>query len=637
MSDRPFFSILLPTRNRSDMLVEWALRSVLNNSFENFEIVVCDNASTDDTEERVREIKDPRVRYVRSSEWIPKEHFFEFAFRQAHGEFSMIFCDDDYLTSTALEKAYRVLSAYRTDMLVYPPSCTYFFTDWYEPSRRNVLIIPPFSGKLFRVDAGTHLRMILERMALLVESPMVTDVFYRTSFINSLIDKYGTIFPHGHMGDYNISCYTLSHTPYYLFLEEPLTVFGHWKSNTSEQLHFFNTTMPEYREWISWITEKYLVKMPVKAYLWQNCVAAALQDMKERLNLPWDISMARYFHSLIEEIVFLEIRGVDVKTQKEECYRTFFSLPGHIQAEIAKAIGGGIEYSTTNVIEVLDMGSQGISFASVDQWRRVDGNEYGFSNIFEAGKLYEDFINNRVDIKPVSQERVSGEDRLKNFIEGLSLLSRQFNRIFIIGDNNSITRTSVELLGNKVAGAGNFHFLMKGAEIVPGLSVHDLDDVAHVEFECAVMTSPDSPLADDAPHKMFSNYIKHRLEKAKGREIVLFKFEDILHIGSFVSMVKNGNLSIRSLIEAITEDGEEAAEKGDTDRAYTIISSLLETVDKTKEILLNDLAVIHFQKGDIEKAESILQKVCEEYDAGEARRNLETLNRLKTPMMQENT
>jgi glycosyltransferase involved in cell wall biosynthesis len=61
---RPAFSVCLPTYNRAKMLGH-AIRSVLTQTVEDFELIVCDNASTDETPEVVRSFQDPRLRYLR--------------------------------------------------------------------------------------------------------------------------------------------------------------------------------------------------------------------------------------------------------------------------------------------------------------------------------------------------------------------------------------------------------------------------------------------------------------------------------------------------------------------------------------------------------------------------------------------
>lgn len=58
----PLISVIIPTYNRSKLLKR-ALTSVVNQSFKNFEVVVVDNYSTDDTFDVVRSFSDHRIRY----------------------------------------------------------------------------------------------------------------------------------------------------------------------------------------------------------------------------------------------------------------------------------------------------------------------------------------------------------------------------------------------------------------------------------------------------------------------------------------------------------------------------------------------------------------------------------------------
>jgi glycosyltransferase involved in cell wall biosynthesis len=57
-------SVILPTYNRAQ-LIERAIRSVLEQTFESFELIVIDDGSTDCTEDLVREFRDSRIRYIK--------------------------------------------------------------------------------------------------------------------------------------------------------------------------------------------------------------------------------------------------------------------------------------------------------------------------------------------------------------------------------------------------------------------------------------------------------------------------------------------------------------------------------------------------------------------------------------------
>jgi glycosyltransferase involved in cell wall biosynthesis len=60
----PSVSVIIPTHNRADFL-RGALSSVLNQTYQNFEIIVVDDASSDDTATVVAAFNDERIRFLR--------------------------------------------------------------------------------------------------------------------------------------------------------------------------------------------------------------------------------------------------------------------------------------------------------------------------------------------------------------------------------------------------------------------------------------------------------------------------------------------------------------------------------------------------------------------------------------------
>lgn len=63
----PQVSVIIPTYNRAALL-EKAVESVLAQTIEDIEILVCDDGSTDNSRERIHSFRNPKVR------WIPGEH-----------------------------------------------------------------------------------------------------------------------------------------------------------------------------------------------------------------------------------------------------------------------------------------------------------------------------------------------------------------------------------------------------------------------------------------------------------------------------------------------------------------------------------------------------------------------------------
>lgn len=63
LEEKPFISAYVPTYNRSELLVERAVKSVLAQTYKNFELIIIGDHCTDSTEELVSQIDDPRIRF----------------------------------------------------------------------------------------------------------------------------------------------------------------------------------------------------------------------------------------------------------------------------------------------------------------------------------------------------------------------------------------------------------------------------------------------------------------------------------------------------------------------------------------------------------------------------------------------
>jgi glycosyltransferase involved in cell wall biosynthesis len=94
----PLVSVGLPTYNRSDVLMR-AIVCVLAQSYEHLELVISDNASTDDTERLCRDAcaQDTRVRYYRQPINRGATENFKAVLQLATGEYFMWLSDDDWL------------------------------------------------------------------------------------------------------------------------------------------------------------------------------------------------------------------------------------------------------------------------------------------------------------------------------------------------------------------------------------------------------------------------------------------------------------------------------------------------------------------------------------------------------------
>ena len=94
-SANPLVSIGIPTYNRANSYLNHALRSAVNQTYKNIEIIVSDNCSADDTETVVKEFNDSRIRFYRQKENIGPLRNCNFCLEQSRGKYFLLLLDDD--------------------------------------------------------------------------------------------------------------------------------------------------------------------------------------------------------------------------------------------------------------------------------------------------------------------------------------------------------------------------------------------------------------------------------------------------------------------------------------------------------------------------------------------------------------
>jgi len=111
-SAQPRVSFAIPVRNGERFLGR-ALDSLLAQDFEDFEIVVCDNASTDKTPDVMRRYaeRDPRVRCILNAEDIGQIDNFNRVYDMSRGEFFRWMGADDWLEPEYARKCVAVLDS----------------------------------------------------------------------------------------------------------------------------------------------------------------------------------------------------------------------------------------------------------------------------------------------------------------------------------------------------------------------------------------------------------------------------------------------------------------------------------------------------------------------------------------------
>lgn len=137
----PTVSVIIPTYNRAQ-LVGHAVRSVLAQTYQDFELIVIDDASTDNTQELVASFKEPRIRYIRHSQNGGVSAARNTGIEASRGEYIAFLDSDDKWLPEKLEKQVQLFRESDSKVgVIYTWQC--FINDNNERTRT---LDPKYSG-----------------------------------------------------------------------------------------------------------------------------------------------------------------------------------------------------------------------------------------------------------------------------------------------------------------------------------------------------------------------------------------------------------------------------------------------------------------------------------------------------------
>ncbi len=119
MNDKvlPFFSIVMPTFNRADLIID-SIKTAINQDYPNFEVIVVDDGSTDNTESVVMALQNPRIRYHKKNN-EERAVARNTGTQLATGDYVTFFDSDDYLYPNHLSEAVKLIEKNNSPEMIY--------------------------------------------------------------------------------------------------------------------------------------------------------------------------------------------------------------------------------------------------------------------------------------------------------------------------------------------------------------------------------------------------------------------------------------------------------------------------------------------------------------------------------------
>ncbi len=161
----PGISIIMPTYNRAAFIIE-TIQTVIDQTYQDWELIIVDDQSTDNTGELIANIKDERIHYYKTTARLKITGTRNFGLQKAGNELIAFIDSDDLWANTKLEKQVTILkqhadvgfcltggfnfkrSANQNIAPGYPGEPIDFFYKQRSGTRIDNLLIPYFKSEL---------------------------------------------------------------------------------------------------------------------------------------------------------------------------------------------------------------------------------------------------------------------------------------------------------------------------------------------------------------------------------------------------------------------------------------------------------------------------------------------------------
>lgn len=184
-----FFNIIVPTKNRKDTLKS-TLKTILNQNYEDYKIIVLDNNSTDGTGEFIKSLNNQSIIYEKSDFDLPMHVNWERGIKFCEKGFITILGDDDGLCPNALNELNIFLNGNETQIVSWSPNCYHWLNICSEKKNEaEIYFASNKKTKFSKFDSNTILKRIIDMSLIYLESPMIYNSFVDINLIKKIRQK----------------------------------------------------------------------------------------------------------------------------------------------------------------------------------------------------------------------------------------------------------------------------------------------------------------------------------------------------------------------------------------------------------------------------------------------------------------
>lgn len=302
----PLFSILIPTKNRAPLL-RFALESLRRQSFRDFEVIISDDHSTDDTPHVVTSFGDERFRLVHPSKPLTMSEHYDFVAGHAQGEYINFLPDRNVLYNGALAALAEVIEKKKPELIGWN-------NDRYDDAKserrefhqfqRTGKLVEHSSSDLIRLHYDFHLGVVNFSVA----SP-ASSACHR-SVVEKIKRRTGGRLIVPHIPDITYSLSVLAMTEKFFYLDRSLSIGAGYAASIGANLG--RTREDGMRRLVgpNGVVGRYT---PCKGLMINTNLVAddlvALKEIYPEVLGAFELNFVRYFEKLIIDISNIEASG----------------------------------------------------------------------------------------------------------------------------------------------------------------------------------------------------------------------------------------------------------------------------------------------------------------------------------------
>jgi len=334
MSNRPFFSVVVPTKNRS-FLVKDALESVRRQSFPEWEAVVVDNDDSDATAKVVTRLGDPRIRHVRTGGLSMPDNW-ERGCREARGEYVCIIEDKQALHADALATLHDTAERH-------PTGCIHWLTDVIDDTTAVTFLNPAQGTGTVEDHSSDHILELFTREGIGAADRLLPLGHY-CALRRTLIEKIGSG-PTGRLcypmaPDYTMAFLILNELPVVTQVDRALVV-GSRKNSNGRDCGFKRQAVAKFLAELGKTEADTYERTLMKAFTVPNLIYndyLSLQHLVGNRLARHPLEPAVYFAECRRSIIYLNSLGVNQRPEAQAWQQALEQQPAAVRGRVRELL-----------------------------------------------------------------------------------------------------------------------------------------------------------------------------------------------------------------------------------------------------------------------------------------------------------